>query len=93
MFRGLRIFAAVVLFSLPAAAQTATGVLIGRVTDASSSAVPQAKITIQNEATGVAQTVTSNAEGNFQQSYLCPAIISNRRKGRFRQVGDSPHPR
>ncbi len=72
MFRGLRIFAAVVLFSLPAAAQTATGVLLGRVIDASSSAVPQAKITIKNEATNVTQTVMSNAEGNFQQSYLLP---------------------
>ncbi len=72
MYRGLTLAVATFLFCLPGFAQTATGVLQGRITDASKSAVPQAKITIKNEATSVTQTVMSNAEGNFQQSYLLP---------------------
>jgi hypothetical protein len=72
MFNNLTVVGAILLFSFAAAAQTSTGVLQGRVTDASGAAVTQAKVTIQNEDTGVAQTVTSNGEGNFSQSYLLP---------------------
>jgi len=72
MLKDLTLAGAVLLLSFAAGAQTSTGVLQGRVTDASSAAVPQAKVTIQNEDTGVAQTVTSNGEGNFSQSYLLP---------------------
>ncbi len=72
MFRGLTLTAAVFLLSFTSAAQTATGVIQGRITDASAAIVPQAKVTIQNEDTGVARSVMSNVEGNFQQSYLLP---------------------
>jgi len=72
MLRNLTLVGAVLLFSFAAAAQTSTGVLQGRITDASGAAVTQAKVTIQNEDTGVAQMVMSNGEGNFSQSYLLP---------------------
>lgn len=55
-----------------AAAQTATGILEGRVTDASGSAVPDANVTIENQLTGVHQSPVTNAEGIFVQPFLLP---------------------
>jgi hypothetical protein len=83
MFRFLILAAAIMGLVAGALAQTATGVLLGRVTDASNAAVPQAKITIHNEDTGITLSVTSNAEGNFQQSYLLPGnyLVSVEKNG------------
>jgi Carboxypeptidase regulatory-like domain len=54
------------------AAQTTTGTLQGRVTDPSSAAVPDAKVSIRNEQTGVVQNQTTNEEGRFVQPFLLP---------------------
>jgi len=64
-------FAALV-FSLSAAAQTATGIIQGRVTDATDAVVPGAKVTIESERRGVMHELTTNAEGFFLQPYLLP---------------------
>jgi hypothetical protein len=61
-----------VLLSISAAAQTATGILQGRVVDATGAAVPDAKVAIENETTGVALTLLTNSEGNFFRSFLLP---------------------
>src|SRR5260370_19760551 len=53
--------------------QTATGVLQGTVTDASGAAVPDAKVVIENQRTGVKQTLTTNTEGRFVQPFLIPS--------------------
>jgi hypothetical protein len=53
-------------------AQTTTGTIQGRVADATGSVVPSAKVTIANQATGVQQTLTTNAEGSFVQPYVLP---------------------
>ena len=53
--------------------QTATGILQGTVTDASSAAVPDAKIVIENQRTGVKQVLATNAEGRFVQPFLIPS--------------------
>ena len=52
--------------------QTATGILDGRVNDSSGSAVPGAKVVVENEATGVHQDLTTNSEGRFYQGFVLP---------------------
>ncbi|MGH9720054.1 MAG: TonB-dependent receptor domain-containing protein, partial [Bryobacteraceae bacterium] len=63
---------AAILFALSAAGQTATGILRGRVSDASGAAVPDAKVTVENTRTGVPQTLATNQDGLFVQPYLIP---------------------
>src|SRR6185436_2059437 len=70
MFKSLIL--AVILCSF-ASGQTATGILEGRVTDAASAAVPDAKVTIENQRTSVKQLLTTNAEGRFVQPFLIPS--------------------
>src|SRR5215472_13355848 len=72
MLRGFFFAAAFVALCVSASAQTATGILQGRVADASASAVPEAKVTIENQLTGVRQTILTNAEGIFVQPFLLP---------------------
>ena len=55
-----------------AIAQTATGVLNGRVSDPSGASIPGAKVTIQNEATGVKQEGPTNSEGRFFNGFVLP---------------------
>jgi len=50
---------------LPALAQSPTGTFVGRVWDASSAAIPGAKITAQNLGTGQTWTVTAGAGGEY----------------------------
>src|SRR5215467_9582540 len=74
MFRFLILpIAGILIVSSTAFAQTATGILQGRVTDDSGAAVPDAKVTIENERTSVRQVTTSNSLGNFIQPYLLPS--------------------
>lgn len=54
------------------AGQAATATLQGTVTDASGSAVPDAKITLKNTGTGATVSVTSNAQGRYVASNLNP---------------------
>lgn len=73
MLRSLKTFClAAFVFCSFADAQTATGTLTGRVTDSSGAAVPEAAISIQNQETGVQQSLTTNSAGNFIQPYLIP---------------------
>src|SRR5437879_8393537 len=65
--------ATILIVSSTALGQTATGILQGRVTDDSGAAVPDAKVTIENERTAVRQVTTSNSLGNFVQPYLLPS--------------------
>ena len=65
--------ATILIVSSIAGGQTATGILQGRVTDDSGAAVPDAKVTIENERTAVRQVTTSNSLGNFLQPYLQPS--------------------
>src|SRR6266576_3941308 len=74
MFKSLISGVAVaVIVCSSAVAQTATGILEGRVTDAASAAVPEAKVTIENQRTTVKQILTTNTEGRFVQPFLIPS--------------------
>ena len=61
------------LLSFPALAQTAgTGALTGAVTDNNGAVVPEAKVTVTNEATGETRTVMSQSNGTYVVPLLLP---------------------
>src|SRR6478672_7043624 len=66
------IVVAATLLCHSAMAQTATGIIQGRVVDASGGAVPEAAVKIQNKKTGVQSSTVTNAQGAFLQPYLIP---------------------
>jgi hypothetical protein len=68
--------ATVVLFSLPANAQTDQGRIAGTVTDANGALVPGATIVVKNERTGEERTATTNEVGYFIVSALRPSTYS-----------------
>ncbi len=76
MLRRLIAACALSALSFSLCAQTTTGTIQGRVTDDSGSVIPEAKITILNEATGVQQIVQSGSEGNFVQPYVLPGLYT-----------------
>jgi hypothetical protein len=53
-------------------AQTATGTILGTVTDSSGAVIPNASVTIANKATGITRTLTTNAAGLFS----APALLA-----------------
>jgi hypothetical protein len=53
-----------------AMAQAVSGTILGTVTDASGSVVPNAKVTIVNEGTGLTRTVQADANGEFNAPSL-----------------------
>src|SRR5258708_5855166 len=61
-----------ICFSAPACAQVAGGSLSGTISDPSGKLVPQALIAIQNVATGITTTVTTNGDGYYTAANLLP---------------------
>ena len=53
-------------------AQTATGTILGTVTDASGAVVPNATVTVTNKATSTARNLTTNTQG----LYSAPALVA-----------------
>jgi Carboxypeptidase regulatory-like domain len=51
--------------SLPAAAQTVTGTILGVVSDPTGAVVPRATVSAANQATGFTRSAESDAEGNY----------------------------
>lgn len=63
--------------TIPSArAQTITGVITGTIVDASGAAVPGAPVTLLNPATGLRQSATSSASGDFVFPSVQPATYS-----------------
>src|SRR6202171_6486024 len=62
------------LVSTPVYAQVAGATLSGTVTDASSAAVPNAKVSIKNSATGVVRDVTTDSAGFYSAPNLLPGL-------------------
>jgi len=69
---------AVVMFAVPTAgsAQTFRGGVQGTVTDTTGAALPGVDVTATNEATGLARSAVSDAEGNYFLSELPPGAYS-----------------
>ena len=57
-------------------AQNATGTLDGQVVDASGAVIPNARVTIENQATNVKHIIPTSAEGRFYQRYLLPGTYT-----------------
>jgi len=55
----------VLMMGIPLKAQIDTGRILGRVTDTSGAVVPQAKVTLTNEGTGLTLTTTTASDGNY----------------------------
>ena len=72
MLRVTSVTTALCLLSIGAAAQNATGTIDGRVGDASGAPVPGAVVTVENQATNIHWSLTTNSEGRFYQRYLQP---------------------
>ena len=70
MFRSLMVGIATLTFCSFALAQNANGILDGRVTDASGSSIPGAKVTVENQDTSVKKEYTTNSEGLFYQGQV-----------------------
>src|SRR5690242_2642849 len=67
--RLLQIVSIVFAFTCFVLAQS-TGNVQGNVTDSSGAAVPNAKVTIHNMATGVDRVVTTDSDGNYQAASM-----------------------
>jgi hypothetical protein len=63
-------------FLRDAFAQQATADLSGTVTDAANAAVPQAKLTVTSEGTGLERQITADTKGNFLFPLLPPGIYT-----------------
>ncbi|MDQ6675691.1 MAG: TonB-dependent receptor [Acidobacteriota bacterium] len=74
MYRTLRFAAAATVVSCFLFAQTPTGILDGRVNDASGAVVAGASVSIENQETGVHQEMTTNADGRFYQGFVLPGV-------------------
>ena len=81
MNRVLRTALALALFACanlllitPARGQAVYGSIFGTVTDKSGAAVPDATVTVTDEAKGTVVTVTSNANGDYSVAHLIPDV-------------------
>jgi len=71
----LAIFAcASLLLSVPSSAQSVYGSLFGTVTDSTGAAVPNATVTVRDEAKGIVVTATSNGSGDYSVPHLIPDV-------------------
>jgi Carboxypeptidase regulatory-like domain/TonB dependent receptor len=62
------------LLSVPADAQAIYGSLFGTVTDSSGAAVPNATVTVTDEAKGTVVSATSNGSGDYTVPHLIPDV-------------------
>lgn len=62
------------LLCVPASAQSVYGSIFGTVSDSSGAAVPNATITVRDEAKGTVVTATSNASGDYSVPHLIPDV-------------------
>lgn len=69
-------FGCVLLLPFPVAAQTGTGVIRGTVLDSTRSTVPNAKLTLVNDATNVQQSAQASGDGFFHFGGLPPAAYT-----------------
>jgi hypothetical protein len=72
LFSALLVSSLVQLAPQQVSAQVAGGTITGTLKDASGSLIPEAQVSITNQATGVTRTVTTNAEGFYTAPNLLP---------------------
>ncbi len=71
----LALFACVcLLISVPSSAQSVYGSIFGTVTDSTGAAIPNATVTVKDEAKGTVVTATSNGSGDYSVPHLIPDV-------------------
>ena len=88
----------VLILTLTCYGQTASGIVVGTVKDISGAVIPNAKVTVSNQATNVTQQTAANSLGDFEVPFLPPGTYTVRvdfrgfqtlvRDGIVLQVGD-----
>ena len=68
----ISLFVLVLACTSIAPAQDPRGIILGRITDASRSPLPNANVKITNAETGLTVTTTTNEDGNYRAPYLNP---------------------
>src|SRR5262249_5340487 len=58
------------LCALPLPGQAVTGAILGIVTDATGGSIPQAQVSIVNEATGQKRLLATNEDGSYLAAFL-----------------------
>ena len=81
MCRSTNAICAAVLIILFAAAgrveaQATFGTITGLITDSSGGVLPQATVTVVNQATNVERRVTSDSRGNYEATHLNPGTYT-----------------
>ena len=72
----ISLLALLILAQPDASAQTGNSTLVGTVRDISGAAVPGAKVTVVNQATGVVKTVDSSAIGGYEFPFLADGVYT-----------------
>jgi hypothetical protein len=72
----LALFAVLTLATSPSFAQAISGDVTGTVLDATGAGVPNATVTVENVATGVKATATTNQSGEYRVSNLLPGTYN-----------------
>lgn len=65
---------AIFIFASALSAQTATGTMIGSVADSSGASVPNAKVTLTNQATNITISTVTNGTGFYTFPYVPPGV-------------------
>src|SRR4051794_928941 len=64
------------MFQLPMVAQNASGSLTGTVTDSTGAVIPNSKVVLTNQQTGVTRETVSNASGVFNFPAIQPSTYT-----------------
>jgi hypothetical protein len=72
----LAFFAVLTLATTPSYGQAITGDVVGSVLDATGAGVPSATVTVENVATGVKASATTNQSGEYRVSNLLPGTYN-----------------
>ena len=56
--------------------QSTFGGITGAVTDSSGSVVPNAVVSVMNQATGIVRTAVTDSQGNFEATHLNPGMYT-----------------
>jgi hypothetical protein len=72
----LGLAAVLLLSNAPASAQSTYGTILGTVTDSTGAAVPAASVDVQDQATGVQQTATTDGSGDYRFVNLDPGTYT-----------------
>jgi len=69
------------LWTTTASAQAVYGSILGTITDPSSAAVANAKVTVTDQRKGTSETTTTNDSGNYSVTHLIPDVYTVRIEG------------